>query len=64
MIGQVPTTFYCLNDVSVNSMSVFICAKLDELKFMYTLQNTLNAKLALAVIIINGTDAEIGDFYQ
>ena len=58
MIGQVPTTFYRLNDVSVNSMSVFICAKLDELKFMYTLQNTLNATLALAVLIINGTDAD------
>ena len=28
------------------SMSVFICAKLDELKYMYTLQNTLNATLA------------------
>ena len=56
-----PTIFSRLNDVSVNSMSMFICAKLDELKCMYTLQNTLNATLALAGnsgsdLIINGTD--------
>ena len=32
VIGKVPTIFYLLNYVSVNSMSMFICAKLDELK--------------------------------
>ena len=42
-------------------MSMFICAKLDEWKCMYTLQNTLNATLAIAGnsgsdLIINGTD--------
>ena len=41
MIGQVPTIFYSLNDVSVNSMSMFICAKLDELKmYVYTAKHT------------------------
>ena len=41
-----------MNDVLVNSMSMFIYAKLDELKCMYTLQNTLNATLALAILAV------------
>ena len=41
VIEQVPTIFYRLNDVSVNSMSMFICAKLDELKmYVYTAKHT------------------------
>ena len=41
VIEQVPTVFYRLNDVSVNSMSMFICAKLDELKmYVYTAKHT------------------------
>ena len=41
-----------MNDVLVNSMSMFIYAKLDELKCMYTLQNTLNDTLALAILAV------------
>ena len=37
VIEQAPTIFYSLNDVSVNSMSMFICAKFDKLKmYIYT----------------------------
>ena len=55
VIGQVPSIFYRLNDISVNSISMFICAKLDELKFMYTLQNTLNAALGLAILAVTSS---------
>ena len=41
MIGQVSTLLFRLNDVSVNSMSMLICAQLDELKmYVYTAKHT------------------------
>ena len=61
MIGQVPIIFDRLNDISVNRRSVFICAKLDELKmYIYTkhtkcytgFSNTGND------LNINGTDVD------
>ena len=41
------------------SMSVFICAKLDELKCMYTLQNTLNATLASATLVVTSSSTAL-----
>ena len=58
--GQVPTIFYSLNDVFVNSMSMFICAKLDELKmYVYTVKHTkyyIGVSNSGSDLIINGTD--------
>ena len=42
VIGQVLTMFYRLNDV--NSMSMFICAKLDELKIYVFTATCCNTK--------------------
>ena len=48
------------NDISVNSRSKLICAKLDELKCMYTLQKHTKCYTGLSNsgsdLIINGTD--------
>ena len=55
MIGQVPTIFYSLNDVSVNSMSMFICAKFDELKmYVYTAKHT-KYYTALAILAVTSS---------
>ena len=72
VIRQVPTIFYSLNDVSVNSMSMFICAKLDELKmYVYTAKHTkysTGVRNSGSDLIINGTHVDrastIGDFLQ
>ena len=62
MIEQAPTIFYRLNDVSVNSMSMFICAKLDELKmYVYTAKHTkcyTGFSSSGCDLIINGTDVD------
>ena len=61
VIGQVPTLFYHLNDVSVNSMSMFICAKLDELKmYVYTAKHTNHTGFSNSgsELIISGTDPQ------
>ena len=62
IIRQVHTIFYCLNDVSVNSRSVFICAKLDELKlYVYTAKHTkcyTGFSNSGSDLIINGTDVD------
>ena len=59
VIGQVPTIFYRLN---VNSMSMFICAKLDELKmYSYAAKHTkcyTGFSNSGSDLIINGTDAD------
>ena len=62
VIEQVPTIFYRLNDVSVNSMSMFICVKLDELKmYVYTAKHTwcyTGFSNSDCDLIINGTDVD------
>ena len=62
VIRQVPTIFYRLNDVSVNSMSMFICAKLEELKmYVYAAKHTkcyTGFSNSGSSPIINDTDVE------
>ena len=41
--------YLCKQHVNVH------CAKLDELKWMYTLQNTSNATLALAILAVTSS---------
>ena len=62
VIGQVLTIFYRLNDVFVNSRSVFICARLDELKmYVNTEKHTkcfTGFRNSGSDLIINGTDVD------
>ena len=62
MIGQVFTIFNRLNDVSLNRMSMFICAKLDELEmYVYTAKHTkyyTGVSNSGSDLIIKGTDAD------
>ena len=62
VIGQVPTILYRLNDVPVNSMSMFICAKIDELKMCaYAAKHTecyTGFSNSGSDFIINGTDVD------
>ena len=58
VIGQVPTIFYRLNDLSVNSMSMLICAKFYELKmYVYTKCYTGFSNSG-SDLIINGTGVD------
>ena len=62
MIEQVPTVFYRLNDVSLQSMSAFICTKLDELKmYVYTTKHIkcyTGFSNSGCGLITNGTDVD------
>ena len=62
VIGQVPPIFYRLNDVSVNSTSMFICVKLDELKMYVCTAKCTKCYTGFSNpgsdLIINGTDVD------
>ena len=62
VIGQGPTIIYRLNDVSVNRMSMFICAKFNELKlYVYTAKHTkcyTGFSNSGSDLTINGTDVD------